>query len=79
MDTDKDGLISFDEFIRETKDEDFEKDEEWKPLTDEDQYTDEEFKEYEKLLAEDHQVRMDYLRLFLRLMLCCWFFCVSTA
>lgn len=52
MDTDKDGLVSYEEFIQETKDEDFNKDEEWKPLTEEDQYTDEEYKEYEKMLAE---------------------------
>jgi len=55
MDTDKDGLVSYDEFISETKDNDFEKDEEWKPLTEEDQYTDEEYKEYERLLAEEHK------------------------
>lgn len=54
MDHDKDGLISFEEFIRETKDDDFDKDEEWKPLTEEDQYTDEEFKEYERMLAEEN-------------------------
>lgn len=52
MDTDKDGLVSFDEFIKETKDEEFAKDDEWKPLTEEDQYTDEEYKEYERMLAE---------------------------
>lgn len=54
MDTDKDGLISFDEFIRETKEEDFNKDEEWKPLTEEDQYSDEDFKEYERMLEEEN-------------------------
>ena len=54
MDTDKDGLVSYEEFIQETKDSDFEKDEEWKPLTEEDQFTDEEYKEYERLLAEEN-------------------------
>ena len=52
MDKDHDGLISYNEFISETKDNDFDKDEEWKPLTEEDQFTDEEYKEYERLLAE---------------------------
>ena len=52
MDKDHDGLISYSEFISETKENDFDKDEEWKPLTEEDQFTDEEYKEYERLLAE---------------------------
>jgi len=52
MDTDKDGLVSYDEFIAETKDTDFDKDEEWKPLTEEEQFSDEEYKEYERLLSE---------------------------
>lgn len=60
MDTDKDGLVSFDEFIQETKEEDFNKDEEWKPLTEEDQFTDEEYKEYERLLAEGEQGRQGH-------------------
>lgn len=57
MDTDKDGLVSYDEFIQETKDDDFEKDDEWKPLTEEDQFTDEEYKEYERMLAEGEMGR----------------------
>ena len=55
MDHDKDGLLSLDEFMAETKNEDFEKDEDWKPLTEEDQYTEEEMNEYEKMLENgDH-------------------------
>ncbi|XP_057317281.1 nucleobindin-2-like isoform X1 [Hydractinia symbiolongicarpus] len=53
MDRDNDGLISKEEFMMETKKDDFEKDDEWKPLTEEDQYTDEEFDEYEKMLQQD--------------------------
>ena len=48
MDKDKDGLISYDEFMTETKDDNFAKDEDWKPLVDEDQYTEDELKNYEK-------------------------------
>ena len=55
MDRDKDGLISYEEFMDETKSEDYEKDEEWKPLTDEDQYTEEELQEYERMLEEDEK------------------------
>ena len=62
MDTDKDGLVSYDEFIAETKDNDFDKDEEWKPLTEEEQFTDEEYKEYERLLAEQEgHVRNNFI------------------
>ncbi|XP_065647819.1 nucleobindin-2 isoform X5 [Hydra vulgaris] len=53
MDKDKDGLISFTEFMDETKSEDFEKDEDWKPLTEQDQFTEEELQEYEKMLSEN--------------------------
>lgn len=53
MDRDNDGLVSKEEFMMETKKDDFEKDDEWKPLTEEDQYTDEEFDEYEKMLQQD--------------------------
>lgn len=53
MDKDNDGLVSYNEFIAETKDNDFDKDEEWKPLTEEEQFSDEEYKEYERLLAEE--------------------------
>lgn len=53
MDHDKDGLLSLDEFIAETKNDDFEKDEDWKPLTEEDQFSEDELSEYEKQLEED--------------------------
>lgn len=55
MDKDKDGLISYEEFMDETKSEDYEQDDEWKPLTDEDQYTEEELQEYERMLEEDEK------------------------
>jgi len=53
MDHDKDGLLSLEEFIAETKSEDFEKDEDWKPLTEEDQFSEDELNEYERQLEED--------------------------
>jgi len=63
MDKNKDGLVSLEEFMDETHDNDFEKDEEWKPLTDEDQYTDEELMEFEKNLDdygnEEHHETQD--------------------
>jgi len=47
-DTNKDHLISFDEFLAETKRDEFEKDEGWETLEDEnDLYTDEEFNNFE--------------------------------
>jgi len=56
MDHDKDGLLSLDEFMAETKNEDFEKDEDWKPLTDEDQYSEDELNEYEKMLENEGEL-----------------------
>jgi len=52
MDTDRDGLVSKAEFLAETEGEDFEKDEEWKPLKEDDQFTESELDEYEKHLIE---------------------------
>ena len=52
MDKDKDGLLSIEEFMNETKEKDFETEEEWKPLVDEDQFTEEELNEYEKSLDD---------------------------
>ena len=66
MDKDHDGLISYKEFISETKENDFDKDEEWKPLTEEDQFTDEEYKEYERLLAES--VTLHLFALFVKIL-----------
>ena len=64
MDHDKDGLLSMEEFIAETKSDDFEKDEDWKPLTEEDQFSEEELSEYEKELGidgfDDHEVPHSY-------------------
>merc|ERR1712192_115957 len=57
MDKDGDGLISQDEFVKEARSEDFDKDEEWKSvMEDENIFTEAEYDEYERLLAE---VRME--------------------
>lgn len=55
MDKDEDGLLSLEEFMAETNErkEDWEKDEDYKPITDEDQFTDDELAEYERLLEEE--------------------------
>ena len=55
MDKNKDGLVSMDEFLKQTKDPDFEKDEEWKPIVDKDEYTEDEFNQYEKELEKEIQ------------------------
>lgn len=60
MDKDKDGLISKEEFMNESEDEDFAEDKEWKPLTDEEQYTDEELSEYEKMMEEEDNDEGDH-------------------
>merc|ERR1712142_938054 len=53
MDSDGDGMVSYDEFMKESSSEDFDKDEEWKSVgEDEDVFTENEFQEYEKLLAQ---------------------------
>lgn len=55
MDHDRDGLVSQEEFLAEAKDDEFEKDEEWKPLTDEEQlFSDDEFKDFERLFEEQN-------------------------
>lgn len=59
MDHDKDGLLSLEEFIAETKTDDFEKDEDWKPLTDEDQFSEEELEEYERHLGDDENANFE--------------------
>ena len=53
MDKDGDGLISKDEFIKSTHEPDFEKDNEWKPVVDDDEYSEDELKEYERQLEEE--------------------------
>merc|ERR1719462_646135 len=46
-DTDKNHMISFDEFLAETQRDEFEKDPGWDTMDDEELYTDEEFQEFE--------------------------------
>jgi len=53
MDTDHDGLVSYEEFMKESTSEDFNHDEEWKSVGEDEQvFTDAEYDEYERLLAE---------------------------
>jgi len=59
MDKDHDGLLSMEEFMAETHDKDFDEDDEYKPLVDEDQFTEEELEEYEKMLAEGEEHHED--------------------
>jgi len=55
-DKDKNRMISYDEFLQETKRDEFEKDEGWDTLDeDEDLYTDEEFKQFEHEREEQIQ------------------------
>eukprot|EP00092_Neocalanus_flemingeri_P023705 GFUD01025710.1.p1 GENE.GFUD01025710.1~~GFUD01025710.1.p1 ORF type:complete len:542 (-),score=186.06 GFUD01025710.1:622-2247(-) len=59
-DSNKDHLISFDEFLAETKRDEYEKDEGWETLDDEnDLYTDEEFNNFEHERAAEVQRMMD--------------------
>jgi len=59
-DSNKDHMISFDEFLAETKRDEFEKDEGWDTLDDEnDLYTDEEFNNFEHERAAEVQRMMD--------------------
>merc|ERR1719370_2718844 len=46
-DTDKNHMISFDEFLAETQRDEFEKDPGWDTMDDEELYTDEEFQDFE--------------------------------
>jgi len=48
LDKDQDGLVSMDEFMNERNDPDYEKDDEWKPIEEDEEYTDEEMDAYEK-------------------------------
>merc|ERR1711942_619647 len=52
VDKDKDFLISMDGFIQGTQGENYEKDEGWKTVDDEEQFTEEELQAYEKQLEE---------------------------
>ena len=55
MDGDKDGLVSLPEFIAETKNPDFDQDEEWKTIDDDEQFTEEEMQLYEKGLEREEE------------------------
>ena len=53
MDTDKDGLISLDEFVKVTSENEWVEDKEWKSVGEDEQlFTEKEYEEYEKLLQE---------------------------
>ncbi|XP_043286653.1 nucleobindin-2 isoform X2 [Venturia canescens] len=58
VDLNKDGLISYDEFIEQSKSSDFEKDEEWKPLNEQQIYTEEDYMQYRKHQLEEMQRRI---------------------
>lgn len=53
MDKDNDGLVSAEEFMKSTNEPEFEKDNEWKPVVDEDEYSEDELKDYEKQLEDE--------------------------
>ncbi|XP_041650735.1 nucleobindin-2-like [Cheilinus undulatus] len=53
VDSNKDRLVSLDEFIEATKKEDFQEKEEWETLDQNPLYTEEELKEFEKHLANE--------------------------
>ncbi|XP_069132243.1 nucleobindin-2-like isoform X2 [Argopecten irradians] len=57
IDSNKDKLVSLEEFMKYTHGEDFKKDEGWETLDEQDPYTDEEFAEYEKMLQEEEEMR----------------------
>ncbi len=54
-DSDKNGLISFDEFMQETKRDEYEKDPGWETLDEEDPFTDEEFRAFEMQRQREFQ------------------------
>lgn len=54
-DTNKDGLISYEEFIEQTKREEFQKDPEWDTVDHQPQFTHEEYLEYERRNQEQIQ------------------------
>uniref|UniRef100_A0A1Q3FJZ9 Protein with signal anchor n=2 Tax=Culex tarsalis TaxID=7177 RepID=A0A1Q3FJZ9_CULTA len=54
-DTNKDGLISYDEFLEQTKREEFQKDPEWDTVDHQPQFTHEEYLEYERRNQEQIQ------------------------
>lgn len=54
-DTNKDGLISYDEFVEQTKREEFQKDPEWDTVDHQPQFTHDEYLEYERRNQEQIQ------------------------
>merc|ERR1711970_1457517 len=58
-DTNKDHMISYEEFLAETKRDEYEKDEGWDTLDDEELYTDEEFNNFEHERQQEIQRMMD--------------------
>ncbi|KFB35584.1 AGAP005608-PA-like protein [Anopheles sinensis] len=54
-DMNKDGLISFEEFIEQTKRDEFQKDPEWDTVDHQQQYTHEEYQEFERRRQEEIQ------------------------
>ena len=76
MDKDSDGLISRDEFLKSTQDPEFEKDNEWKPVVDDDEYSEDELKDYERQLAEEATRNAEVRRTFVNEML---LFCHGTS
>ncbi|KAL4225637.1 hypothetical protein ACF0H5_016326 [Mactra antiquata] len=57
LDKDKDRLISMEEFLTYTASQEFEKDDGWKTVDEEQNFTDEEYERYEQMLRE-HEERM---------------------
>ncbi|KAL5006660.1 hypothetical protein ScPMuIL_015466 [Solemya velum] len=56
VDTDQDRMISMNEFMKYTEDDDFEKDEGWETLDQQQQFSEQEFLEYERLLKEREEM-----------------------
>ncbi|XP_053970813.1 nucleobindin-2 isoform X2 [Hylaeus volcanicus] len=57
-DLNKDGLISYEEFLEQTKRPDFQQDQGWQPLDEQQIYTQEEFDAYERYKQEEMQRRI---------------------
>ena len=48
IDQDKDGLISLDEFLQQTKQKEFDKNEDWKNIEEEQQFNQQEFENFSR-------------------------------
>ncbi|XP_060566152.1 nucleobindin-2-like isoform X1 [Ruditapes philippinarum] len=57
LDSDGDRLISLEEFLKYTASQEFQKDEGWKTVDEEQNFTDEEYQRYEQMLQE-HEAKM---------------------